>query len=254
MKTLTRALRLLLAILLLSVPLVAQLPDGFDDAYPQIARALRVGNRTDLRSELGKLSEQDKQRVLTVLHSQRLKSSGEQSSPNPSLPENPSTPMGGAGGGAIANFSELMNLIETTISPDVWLNAGGNATMSPFRQGVRITTDGVIERIATVKQNGAPKLRAIPSELAKEEPIAVPLDDLGDWQKPSELRWVSLKTLDRQLHAQVEQSAASNIAAELLGGLCRIDYLAWDSKNEDWLIGGPAGNLAASRQGELLHR
>jgi len=42
------------------------------------------------------------------------------------------------GGGSMANFSELMRLIETTISPDVWLNAGGNATMSPFRQNLSL--------------------------------------------------------------------------------------------------------------------
>lgn len=42
------------------------------------------------------------------------------------------------GGGSMANFSELMRLIETTISPDVWLNAGGTATMSPFRQNLSL--------------------------------------------------------------------------------------------------------------------
>jgi hypothetical protein len=147
-----------------------------------------------------------------------------------------------------------MQLIESTISPDVWLNAGGTATMSPFRQGVRITTEGVIERISNVKQHGAPKLRTLPEELATGEPIAVALDELGQWQNPSPLRWISLRSLDEQLQSQVEQGTRGNIASELLGGLCRIDYLAWDSENNDWLIGGPAGNLAASRQGDLLHR
>lgn len=42
------------------------------------------------------------------------------------------------GGGSMANFSELMALIESTISPDVWLNAGGTATMSPFSQNLSL--------------------------------------------------------------------------------------------------------------------
>ena len=88
-----------------------------------------------------------------------------------------------------------------------------------------------------MKQSGAPKLRAIPDALAKGEPIAVGLDELGDWQKPTELRWISLRSLDDQLHSQVELGARSPIAAELLGGLCRIDYLAWD----------PAANALTSR-------
>ncbi|MCY3004697.1 MAG: DUF1598 domain-containing protein [Planctomycetota bacterium] len=236
-----------------------------DKEFPQVADAIASKDPSALQRALGKLPPDAQQRLLTVLHAQRIKPqssslgvpSGEPTS-NPTgtgLLENPGGgARGAAGGGAIANFSELMSLIESTISPDVWLNAGGTATMSPFRQGVRITTDGVIERISTLKQSGAPKLRAVLDELAQSEPIAVELDELGDWQKPSGLRWISLRTLDEQLHAQIELGARSPIAAELLGGLCRIDYLAWDARSNDWLVGGPAGNLAASRQGDLLHR
>ena len=126
--------------------------------------------------------------------------------------------------------------------------------MSPFRQGVRINTQGVIERISSVKQIGAPKLRTLPEELAKSEPIVVPLDELGLWQTPSELRWISLRKLDEQLSEQVSQGSRGNIASEVLGGLCRIDYLAWDRHSQDWLLGGPAGNLVASREGDLVHR
>lgn len=42
------------------------------------------------------------------------------------------------GGASMANFSELMHLIETTISPDAWLNAGGTATMNPFTQNLSL--------------------------------------------------------------------------------------------------------------------
>ena len=42
------------------------------------------------------------------------------------------------GGASMANFTELMNLIETTISPDQWANAGGTATMNPFRQNLSL--------------------------------------------------------------------------------------------------------------------
>ncbi len=37
------------------------------------------------------------------------------------------------GGAALANFNELMRLIESTITPDVWANGGGSSTMMPFR-------------------------------------------------------------------------------------------------------------------------
>lgn len=241
--------------------LFAQPPEQFGKEYPQLAQALTQGDPGSIQSALGQLAPSDRQRVLTVLHSQRVDPASLHASAYESSSSRSGTSLarageggGAAGGGAIANYTELMNLIETTISPDGWQSAGGTATMSPFRQGVRITTDGLIERISTSKQNGAPKLKVIPEEIAKGGPIAVPLDDLGLWQRPTDLRWISLKTLDEQLHAQAQQDVRGSIASELLGGLCRIDYLAWDSKNNDWLIGGPAGNIAATRQGDLVHR
>ncbi|MFN9626015.1 MAG: DUF1598 domain-containing protein [Planctomycetota bacterium] len=241
--------------------LFAQSTERLGKEYPLLAQALTQRDPGAIQSALGQLAPSDRQRVLTVLHSQKIDAvslhsgayDGSSSRSGSSLTR-AGEDGGAAGGGAIADYSELMRLIETTISPDGWQSAGGTATMSPFRQGVRITTDGLIERISSSKQNGAPKLKVIPEEVAKGEPIAVPLDDLGQWQKPTDLRWISLKTLDEQLHFQVQQDARGSIASELLGGLCRIDYLAWDSKNNDWLIGGPAGNIAATRQGDLVHR
>lgn len=42
------------------------------------------------------------------------------------------------GGASLANFTELMRLITTTISPDQWADAGGTATMMPFRQNLSL--------------------------------------------------------------------------------------------------------------------
>jgi len=42
------------------------------------------------------------------------------------------------GGASMANFTELMRLIETTITPDQWTNAGGTSTMNPFRQNLSL--------------------------------------------------------------------------------------------------------------------
>ncbi len=51
------------------------------------------------------------------------------------LMPNSSTGMGGA---AIANYTNLMNLIEQTITPDSWQAAGGTSTMLPFRQNLTL--------------------------------------------------------------------------------------------------------------------
>ena len=51
-----------------------------------------------------------------------------------SQPYNPT----GLGGAAMANYQELIGLIENTISPDNWLAAGGNSTMREFRQNLSL--------------------------------------------------------------------------------------------------------------------
>lgn len=241
---------------------------NFAEAFPELSKAIEANDQSGLRNAFTRLSVQDRQRVLTALHSSRLYPNTPDSNVAPSSRENdPIQPRGGA---SLANFSELMQLIETTVSPDVWLNAGGTATMSPFRQGVRINPDGIIERfeassiligdaktgssnlknIATSK----PKLRFPGDDSLEASAPTILLTELGQWQSPTPLRWVSLRKLDRELAEQIAQGKSGSIAAELLGGLTRIDYVMVDLEGSDCWIGGPAGNLAASRRGDLLHR
>lgn len=44
----------------------------------------------------------------------------------------------GLGGAAIANYADLIRLIEQTISPDQWQIAGGNSSMMEFRQNLSL--------------------------------------------------------------------------------------------------------------------
>lgn len=159
---------------------------------------------------------------------------------------------GPAGGGSLANYSELMNLIENVIDAP-WSNQGGSATMFPFRNGVRIDPRGLIERLDESSGARLSGLRLGKDRLNRSEPV-IRLDGLGSWQEASRLRWVSLHELDSQLAACHAQEKSANIAMELLGGLCRIDFVAYDSASEEWLLGGPAGDIAANLQGDLLHR
>lgn len=236
-------------------------------SFPDLARAVALKDPLEIRQAYGKLPPEVQQRVLSVLHSDRISPSYLQNnSTNPSgandnglSPTNPS-PKGGA---SLANFTELMRLIETTVSPDVWLNAGGTATMSPFRQGVRIDPEGVIERLEPTKiilgntknkKPSPPKLQ-FPNQTPNEDTQpTILLSNLGQWQAPTEQRWVSLRQLDRDLANRIDDGKAASIAAEMLGGLCRIDYVFIDRENNDCWLAGPAGNIAATKRGDLLHR
>ncbi|HUP78708.1 MAG TPA: hypothetical protein VM260_09150, partial [Pirellula sp.] len=80
----------------------------------------------------------------------------------------------------------------------------------------------------------------------------IPLDELGEWQQASSLRWISLNQLDAQIAERLQdksKKSRANIAMELLGGLYRIDFLAFDKESREWYLGGPAGNLVANKSG-----
>ncbi|MCU0715366.1 MAG: DUF1598 domain-containing protein [Pirellula sp.] len=149
-----------------------------------------------------------------------------------------------AGGASLANYDELIRLIESTIDGD-WLINGGTSTIMPYRNGVRISTEGLVERIAPVEQSSA---------MAKARQLGrLSWEGLGEWQKPSSLRWVSLHEIDRMLQVHRDSRKPGKLELELLGGIVRIDYLAWDEESKQWLVGGPAGNLVPNQEGELVH-
>ena len=55
-----------------------------------------------------------------------------------SMPGNMPYPSTGLGGGSMADYSSLISLIESTISPTQWENAGGTSSMREFRQNLSL--------------------------------------------------------------------------------------------------------------------
>ncbi|MEQ1827767.1 MAG: DUF1598 domain-containing protein [Pirellula sp.] len=153
------------------------------------------------------------------------------------------------GGGAIADYTELMTLIENTIDGD-WQSQGGTSSMLPYRNGVRIDPSGVIERFDPNKVTT--KSVRLPTS-SKSNPAS--LTNLGEWQEPTTLRWVSLHQLDEQVASRLDaaESSKASIAMEVMGGIYRIDYVAFDPTTDEWFLGGPAGDLFMSPTGDLIN-
>ena len=157
------------------------------------------------------------------------------------------------GGASMADYTSLIGLIESVIDAE-WQSSGGTAAMLPYRQGVRIDPNGLIERLEPSKDALA-SLKTLRDLKKDSSPKKVALDELGDWQQSTPLRWVSLHQLDQQVAERVRGTSAkrASIAMELLGGLYRIDYLAYDKESKEWYLGGPAGNLVVNPSRELLN-
>src|SRR5258708_6311621 len=56
----------------------------------------------------------------------------------------------GHGGGSMANWGPLMQLITSTIQPDSWDDNGGPGSIQPFQNGVYVDAEGVMRRLKKV--------------------------------------------------------------------------------------------------------
>ena len=196
--------------------------------------AVLSGNSSSAISALRTLPSQERLEWLSQVHQYR----GDQK-PN--------------GGGSIADYTELMSLIENVIDAE-WAVNGGTSSMIPYRQGVRIDPRGLIERFDPSKSTLS-SLKFPRDQEKTEKQTNSSLTELGEWQQASSLRWISLHQLDNQVHERIHdpKGARANISMELLGGLYRIDYVAFDKESKEWFLGGPAGNLVTNASRELLN-
>lgn len=122
------------------------------------------------------------------------------------------------GGGSIADFSSLMNLIQTTIEPDSWEALGGVGTMAPYPQGVIVDPDGLLCEIDD-RHSGQPDHEAAISAL-----LAQPLGgadiaaDTIDWRAPARIRCVSIRRMMQALAGRVidRQALARGVSDAVL--------------------------------------
>ena len=133
------------------------------------------------------------------------------------------------GGGVVADFDTLMNLIQQTIDPDSWLQAGGTNTINPYPAGVYVDPKGHMKRL---KESGQlpVNLRLATSDFPRHP-----------WRQASKLRTISLKQLDASLAASRGSGLRPSLDLLKVAGLSRITYVKVLPAEEDVLIAGPAG-------------
>lgn len=157
----------------------------------------------------------------------------------------------GDGGGAMADFSQIMQLIQTTIEPDTWEALGGPSTMFPYAAGIYVDAEGLIQDVQTpVDENVADevgRLLAASSERTSSDEVA--WKDSAAWRMPSPLRCVSLKRcLEAYAKHRTERTQPSDALLNL-GGISRVQYV-WFG-NDDVVIAGPVAGIAA-RDGRFV--
>jgi hypothetical protein len=137
----------------------------------------------------------------------------------------------GLGGGSLADFNSLMNLIQNTVEPDSWEELSGPGSMTPYRTGVYVDPNGLMRQLTKEEKTGALE------SLARSARSA----DLNeDMARASELRLVSLKRLEQAVADRLESGRSVLETMQRLAGLTQIRYVFVYPEDHEIVIGGPA--------------
>jgi hypothetical protein len=150
---------------------------------------------------------------------------------------------GGAGGAANADFDSLIDLIQSTVEYDTWMeNGSGEGEIQPFPTGVYADSTGAL-RFSD---------QTLDSVNFKRKPIPNSVEQKSDVRMSTALRYVSLPRLERAI-AQ-HQAEHKPLPAEMLtlAGLQRIDYVLINPETKDLILAGPAGDWQLDQGGVII--
>ena len=149
---------------------------------------------------------------------------------------------GGLGGASFADFTSLIDLIQTTVSPDTWEALGGPSTMREYVAGIYVDGEGVVRDVEV--SNDGTTLDNIEVLLSREGDKDAE-SDLGvdGWRLPTAYRCVSLAQLSKEIVKRRLSGVLINDAIRNMAGLSRVQYVVLDSKHSDVILVGPVGGI-----------
>ncbi len=156
---------------------------------------------------------------------------------------------GGQGGGSIADFDSLMQLIQATISPDTWEALGGPSTMAPYPQGILVDASGTVREIETLSaQDRFVDLDHLLQTNANSNSFSE-MAKPNEWRLASELRVVSLRRMRDEIARRQLIGMPLSESLIYFAGISEISHVAL--VDDDVLIAGVVGGIA-TRQGWLV--
>ncbi len=146
-------------------------------------------------------------------------------------------------GGNVADFSELILLIQTETS-GLWLeNGDGQGTMSQFTSGVRVDPLGVLYQASKTEESNRLSTLGVRARVA---------DVNADMAQPSQLRLVSLTRLEREVARRVAEGQPVVESMRQLAGLYQIQYVFVFPEEKEIVIGGPAEGWSYDTTGRAV--
>jgi hypothetical protein len=148
---------------------------------------------------------------------------------------------GAQGGAANADFDSLIDLIQSTVEYDSWMeNGSGEGEIQPFPTGVYADAAGTLrfskEALTSVS------VRRAPNSDAKST----------DARQHSALRYISLPQLEKAIAAHQAEHKPLPPEMLTLAGLQRVELVIVNSETQDLILAGPAGDWKSEPQGILV--
>ncbi len=152
---------------------------------------------------------------------------------------------GNPGGMGEPDFDALIELIETTVSPESWDAQGGPGAIAEFEGGVRVDASGLVHSL--LQGDSLDQLRALRGQ-ARSSVAAN-----ADVRRDSGLRKVSLTRLEKLV--QLKQAAGEPLTDDIryLAGLHKISYVLLYPETGEIVLAGPAGDWQSDREGRVLN-
>ena len=135
------------------------------------------------------------------------------------------------GGGAQADFTALMTLIETETSGPWDAEEPGTGTMSQFDAGVTVDPQGILSRRTKEEQTGRLAALGVDARTAN-------LNE--DMSRHSDLRMVSLTRLEAEVSRRLAAGEPVVESMKKLAGLSQIKYVFVYPESDEIVIAGPA--------------
>jgi hypothetical protein len=235
----------------LGLALVAQPQSGILAADPDAAtvdRHLAAGEFGPALRAAENLPRAEKNNALSRISAAQQNAGITSSLATASAFSTPGGPFGGpgapGGGGVQADFDTLITLVQETISPDSWEEAGGPGRISPFPLGVHVDATGLLRRIASSKSEN--------TSLLATRLAALRAKDGRDVRAASAMRKVSLTRLERAVQERISAGLSPSDAMRQLAGLRRVEYLFVYPETGDIVIAGPAGDWTTDAEGRAV--
>jgi Protein of unknown function (DUF1598) len=168
--------------------------------------------------------------------------------------------LGAVGGSAQADFDALMELVQSTVASDSWLQNGtGEGEMQPFPGGVLVDAEGVL-RLTVNNQTVVVKSTAgqAPAELLRlRRKTSSHASVSENAHTQSKLRFVSLPKLELAIARRQQLHQPLTIDMLVLAGLRQIEYVLIspptdDSQLGDLVLAGPAGAWQVQPTGRIV--